>query len=351
MPCCIKLKFCRFRMKLKRKKSRYVAPIRDFDGTSQSKPIQNVWKILLLGIENAGKSTIFRQLNHVHGEGSARNRDRKFMVSEIHRQILMKIRTLCSKLPESEISGAMMEVLHIDEYSCINADVANLIKTVFTENFESWKHDDFFTSLNHFIISIDRISQPNYIPSHEDLLHLRVPTVGVRTAKINVNGYAIEMYDVGGQTNERRKWIHFFDDVSAVTFIASLSDYDQYYTGDQTTNKLVRSMEVFSEVCHNKYLSQAPIVIFLNKVDLFSEKLKTKHISSVPEFSSFNSPKRNVAAGLKYFTYLFLQSNSSPTRRIYCHATCGIDADNIKKVFDISLEAILQHALDSFGLV
>jgi hypothetical protein len=35
------------------------------------------------------------------------------------------------------------------------------------------------------------------------------------------------MVDVGGQRNERRKWIHAFEGVTAVIFVAAISEYDQ----------------------------------------------------------------------------------------------------------------------------
>ncbi len=35
------------------------------------------------------------------------------------------------------------------------------------------------------------------------------------------------MIDVGGQKTEQKKWIHCFDNVQVVLFVAALSDYDQ----------------------------------------------------------------------------------------------------------------------------
>ena len=33
--------------------------------------------------------------------------------------------------------------------------------------------------------------------------------------------------DVGGQRNERRKWIHCFEGVTALIFVTAISEYDQ----------------------------------------------------------------------------------------------------------------------------
>ena len=56
------------------------------------------------------------------------------------------------------------------------------------------------------------------------------------------------MYDVGGQRNERRKWIHCFEDVTAVIFVAAISEYDQKLFEDGATNRMVEALELFEEV-------------------------------------------------------------------------------------------------------
>ena len=42
------------------------------------------------------------------------------------------------------------------------------------------------------------------------------------------------MFDVGGQRSERKKWVHCFEGVQCLMFVAALSGYDQCLVEDKT---------------------------------------------------------------------------------------------------------------------
>ena len=44
------------------------------------------------------------------------------------------------------------------------------------------------------------------------------------------SGEVHRLFDVGGQRNERRKWIHLFEGVSAVIFCVAISEYGHHLT-------------------------------------------------------------------------------------------------------------------------
>ena len=51
------------------------------------------------------------------------------------------------------------------------------------------------------------------------------------------------MFDVGGQRNERKKWIHCFENVTAVIFVAAINEYNQVLYEDNTTSRMDESGE------------------------------------------------------------------------------------------------------------
>lgn len=40
---------------------------------------------------------------------------------------------------------------------------------------------------------------------------------------------------MGGQRSERKKWIHCFEDVNAVIYVAAISEYAELLSEDNTT--------------------------------------------------------------------------------------------------------------------
>jgi hypothetical protein len=47
--------------------------------------------------------------------------------------------------------------------------------------------------------------------------------------------YIFRLLDVGGQRKERKKWIHCFENVTAIIFCVAMSEYDQVLQEDETT--------------------------------------------------------------------------------------------------------------------
>jgi len=60
------------------------------------------------------------------------------------------------------------------------------------------------------------------------------------------------MFDVGGQRDERRKWIQCFNDVTAIIFVAAASSYNLVLREDATQNRVQESLELFASIWTNR---------------------------------------------------------------------------------------------------
>ena len=69
-------------------------------------------------------------------------------------------------------------------------------------------------------------------------------------------------------------------------FIISLSDYNQTLYEDETTNRMQESLKLFDSICNNKWFGDTSIILFLNKKDLFEEKILRSALTiCFPEYS------------------------------------------------------------------
>eukprot|EP00834_Sanchytrium_tribonematis_P001090 NODE_23_length_42016_cov_0.755803.p28 type:complete len:140 gc:universal NODE_23_length_42016_cov_0.755803:37570-37989(+) len=134
------------------------------------------------------------------------------------------------------------------------------------------------------------------------------------------------MFDVGGQRSERRKWIHCFEGVTMVIFVTSLSEYDQTLLEDARVNRMVESISLFDSVVNSRWFSRSSMVVLLNKIDIFKEKLLISPLRRFyPDFDGDQDP----SLACKFILSKFTAVNRAKLK-IYPHVTCATDTKNIK---------------------
>merc|ERR1712166_271724 len=119
---------------------------------------------------------------------------------------------------------------------------------------------------------------------------------------------------VGGQRNERKKWIHCFDNVTAVLF------------EDKTQNRLLEAMELFEEICNSKWFIGTSVILFLNKRDLFETKSLEKGVplNVTGLFPGAPEGPPDYDAATAWIVGMFMEKKDVE-KEVYHHITCATD--------------------------
>ncbi|KAI2659072.1 Guanine nucleotide-binding protein G(i) subunit alpha-2 [Labeo rohita] len=195
---------------------------------------------------------------------------------------------------------------------------------------------------------MDRIGKADYIPTQQDVLRTRVKTTGIVETHFTFKDLHFKMFDVGGQRSERKKWIHCFEGVTAIIFCVAMSAYDLVLAEDEEMNRMHESMKLFDSICNNKWFTETSIILFLNKKDLFEQKITRSPLSiCFPEYAGDN----NYDEAAEYIRTKFEDLNKKKeTKEIYPHFTCATDTKNVQFVFDAVTDVIIKNNLKDCGL-
>ena len=197
---------------------------------------------------------------------------------------------------------------------------------------------------------MDKILDQSYTPNEQDVLHSRVQTTGIVETTFTSGNITYQLFDIGGQRSERQKWLHCFDDVMAVLFVAALSEYDITLTEDGTTNRMEESLNLFQAICVNKFFDNSSVILFLNKLDLFTEKVNNTNHHLQLFFPQYAGPDHDVPAAKEFIQDQFFARNTKE-RIIYPHFTTATDTNNVKVVFKVVLDTIIQQSLEDSAVM
>lgn len=187
---------------------------------------------------------------------------------------------------------------------------------------------DSYSFFNH---NIEKIMSPGYIPDEQDILRSKIRTSGITEKEFIIDKTNFVFVDVGGQRNERRKWLHCSKDATLVLFVASISEFDQPLYEDSSSDRMKESLKVFADTIENPEFKHIPVILFLNKMDLFREKISSGIdpgccFSDYKSGCDFNSAKMFIA---RKFSEIAERNN----KEIMYHFTTAVDTKNIESVW------------------
>ncbi|KAJ5561670.1 Heterotrimeric G-protein alpha subunit [Penicillium sp. DV-2018c] len=323
---------------------------------------RNEIKMLLLGAGESGKSTILKQMKLIHEGGYSRD-ERESFKEIIYSNTVQSMRVILEameslELPledarhEYHVQTIFMQPAQIEGDS-IPPEVGNAISQLWRDTgvqecFKRSREYQLNDSAKYYFDSIERIAQPDYLPTDQDVLRSRVKTTGITETVFVIGDLTYRMFDVGGQRSERKKWIHCFENVTTILFLVAISEYDQLLFEDETVNRMQEALTLFDSICNSRWFVKTSIILFLNKIDRFKEKLP---ISPMKNYFPDYEGGADYAAACDYILNRFVSLNQAEQKQIYTHFTCATDTTQIRFVMAAVNDIIIQENLRLCGLI
>eukprot|EP00475_Leptophrys_vorax_P002497 TRINITY_DN1139_c0_g1_i1.p1 TRINITY_DN1139_c0_g1~~TRINITY_DN1139_c0_g1_i1.p1 ORF type:complete len:358 (-),score=100.38 TRINITY_DN1139_c0_g1_i1:196-1269(-) len=322
-----------------------------------------VQKLLLLGAGESGKSTLFKQIVDLYGKGFS---DEEYLeyIPIVYTNTINSMQTLLRQgdmlneekgntrvSPDLEREKRLL--LELSPGAVLDKEVADAIAKLWQDQgvkntYALRARFQLAVSADYFFNRVHEFIQTGWKPNKHDILQCRVRTTGIMETTIVYEGFQMKIVDVGGQRNERKKWIHSFEQVSAVIFVAAISEYDQMLFEDESVNRIHEALSIFEEISNSKWFTESSMILFLNKRDLFQEKIQRVPLQVC--FPDYKLPN-DFENGWKYIADKFLEKREDKSKDVYVQVTCATDDSNVLFVFNSVRDIVIQKALKKSGLM
>jgi len=326
-------------------------------GGNTSPAFKGEIKMLLLGAGESGKSTIWKQMKLIHLEGFSEDDLQTSFKPAIVENVVQLLQGLVECVRDkgdqlqdnnkdfgASIVGAMVSFQEFqDKYTELLSLWHDPTIQATTNDPEAKLSLVLLDSAHYWYKHIERILKDDYQPTVKDIIKSRTKTTGIQEIIFEIDGYKFKLTDVGGQRSERKKWISCFQNLTAILFVVALSEFDQTLNEDNGTNRMSESIKLFRGVVGNDALHHVAMILFLNKEDLFTEKIKRSDLKKC--FPEYSGPSGDKDAAFDYIKNQFISLNSNPNRKIYTQITVATDIDNIRMAMDSVKDIVIEHAI------
>nr|XP_060616222.1 guanine nucleotide-binding protein G(s) subunit alpha-like [Anolis sagrei ordinatus] len=334
-------------------------------------------RLLVMGLEGSGKNTMLKQMKILHGDGFSAE-EKKMRIQDIKNNIREAIETIVRAMgrlePPVELANPENQ-FRIDYILNVSSQPDFDFPPEFYEHTKALWQDEGMKACfersheycligcaQYFLDKLDIVKQEEYMPSDQDLLRCKFWTSGIPETKFQVDKIYLHLFIFDGR-RDRRKWVHHFDNLTAILFMVDSSSYNLAdNTGNNERKMLQDELCAFHSISCDRELRKLFIlrlqtmafIVFLNKQDLLAEKIlagKYKLEDYFPHFAHYTTPEDAMpepgedcrVTRAKYFIRdEFLNRCDLDNQYCYAHFTCAMDVENVQKVFNDCGNVILR---------
>jgi guanine nucleotide-binding protein subunit alpha len=113
---------------------------------------------------------------------------------------------------------------------------------------------------------------------------------------------------------------------------------------------MTEALMLFEQISNSAYFTKSALLLFLNKMDLFREKLLISGANPIHKyFPDYQGSPTDVVAAQEFFAIKF-RSLLKTTKEVYVHYTNATDTDLLKKTMDSVQDMIVQRNLNTLIL-
>eukprot|EP01083_Nonionella_stella_P102780 292727_1 len=339
-----------------------------FSKNNECKTEQQI-KILLLGANNSGKSTIFNQLRYIYDGVDQVELDNNKPFLSLN--IIETIRTLaifsnifqdaihfanCSVYPSiKDTTVEPQNRLIRDRISRMasnetltSKDYDDLIQLTNDKGIQKTLHcrphigSSIVDSCQYIFPNVKYYKQTDYIQTIDDFLwtYKRTRAPPINSFSFQYNTILYDICDAPDKPH-RREWTctPLFNNVSILMFVINLDGYHRVYHESCGQNRCLEMRDTMNVL--RRLLCYAPmpkcLILIFNKMDLFEESIT--RIDFQEEFSDFKGDTQNKVDVINYtfrkcLDQIMRANDKHNITQIHCLVTNALNTQCIKNVFD-----------------
>ncbi|KAL8782268.1 MAG: hypothetical protein Q9213_005542 [Squamulea squamosa] len=318
-----------------------------YDNTLPRLPRPN-GKIALLGISNAGKSTIIKQLQSMQGLKSSRSETEE-ACRTIYAQLLEVFRQIPKQNDEAEPDLLTQYSHHL---STVSSDAEKSYALLMLQQYWKSTHVKWAiesahwpcvpNNVSHIMDNIDKVLWPDQAGNFDACLCVHVMTNGLYKSSVTVEPFEYEIFDVGGTRSMRKKWHHCMKGLDSVIFVADLNGYCQNIEEEPEVNQMQESLDVLESITSQPSMQSLPILLLLNKADLFERTIIHHPISDYfPDYKG----GVNYWKACRYMADCYIRRDQRPPGKLHCYVVESLDTAAFQNAWRQVQEKIIHTTL------